>query len=96
MDKVCPVCGESFTPVNGNQVYCSEHCYSEHRRQYNRERSLRLYYEDKGKYTTRVSEYRQRKAAAKRRLDDTVAAADAAGMTYGQYMLMQRKKAGEI
>ena len=25
-DKVCPICGETFTPLAGGQKYCSERC----------------------------------------------------------------------
>ena len=46
MDKICPVCGNSFQAVNAKFKYCSDDC----RKKYNRER-LHIYRNTlKGKY----------------------------------------------
>ena len=34
--KICPICGKRFEPIKSNQIYCSDKCFEEHRKEYSR------------------------------------------------------------
>lgn len=92
MLKLCGICGEQFETTRSDKKYCSPDCAYEAKKR----STLKTYHEHRDYYRQRYKERRETEAQRKRSLDETVAAADAAGMTYGKYILMQRKKAGEI
>lgn len=86
---LCEVCGKPFIKKSGNAKYCSAPCKRKVEREQNRE-WLRAYYR-------RLREERQiAQSVLKPRetIEEVVEKANAAGMTYGKYVALQREMEG--
>ena len=87
--KTCRVCGKEFVPKEGtkNQSYCSRECKRQELNKRARDRYHEMRYIEPQAETIIPGEPT---------LDEKIAAAQAMGMTYGQYVLMLRQRKGEI
>lgn len=99
MTLTCKFCGAEFTPRNGYQKYCSTKCADKYRLEKNRaycrehrEEILRNNREREARKKREASEEAREAEKRARRLDETVLAAEAAGLSYGQYVILQRMK----
>lgn len=92
IEKKCVICGKAFHPRGGMQKCCSPECSAE-----NRKICSRIYHaahraDDARRKKERQLRIKLAEKAAKRTFDETVAAADAAGLSYGQYVIRERLK----
>lgn len=84
-EKICVVCGKLFYPGGSNKKCCGMECARERERQKNKE------YRQRMEIRKRAQSERQRLAnLGEETIAEVNAKARAAGMSYGQYMLMQR------
>lgn len=84
-EKVCVLCGKPFFAERGSKRYCGPECAQERKRQRSNE------YRQQEAARKRMESERQRLANLKEEsIAEVNAKARAAGMSYGQYMLMQR------
>lgn len=85
MTIVCQICGAEFEAAGANAKFCAE-C----KKQKQRERSRNKYIKQ-----TQGTEVAERYAAAKNQreeMNDILAKADAAGLSYGQYVAEEERK----
>ena len=89
MTKICRVCGKEFVPEEGanNQSYCSRECKRQELNKRARDRYHEMRY---------IEPHSEERCTIEPTLDEKIAAAQAMGMTYGQYVLMLRQRKGEI
>ena len=92
MDKECPICGAKFMLKSNNQKYCSTRCKKEAQRQRVREYDMCHKSERHIRNAEAWRRYKEKGKPPRPTLDETVAAADAAGMSYGQYVIQQKLK----
>lgn len=80
--KICDVCGKPFETGRQSRLYCSDRCRYE--------KQLENYKEYGKQYRIRVKEEKPKpKKCIDESLAEVNARARAAGMSYGQYMLMK-------
>ena len=82
----CAVCGKEFTKKSGNAKYCSAPC----KNKVWREQSKASFDE----YMRRIREEQRRlntRWKPRETIEEVVAKANAAGMTYGKYVALQRE-----
>ena len=95
MTRQCIICGKDFTVTSHNKLYCSKECYTVRQRQLQREYKKIHREADNRRRRERARQERAKKTQSSSTLDDTVAAAQAAGMSYGQYVINKILKEGK-
>lgn len=75
MTKKCPVCGKEFEPNRGSRKYCSDECFRQYRREYDRLQKRKTY---EKKLVT------QSPAPVSSSVDKRLRSCHAAGQTYAQ------------
>ena len=90
--KTCRVCGKEFVPKEGtkNQSYCSRECKRQELNKRARDRYHEMRYIEPQAATIAAAILPDEPT-----LDEKIAAASALGVTYGQYVLMLRKRKEE-
>lgn len=82
LKRICAICGKEFIPAANNQKYCSADCADVAMRQRKHEEGLRLTEQKrarkKGRHTSQI--------------DSKLAAARAAGLSYGEYVARELKE----
>lgn len=85
MTLQCKMCGAEFEAVGANAKFCAE-CKKQRQREWHRNNYIKQ---------TQGAEVAERYAAAEKQrkaMNEVLAKADAAGLSYGQYVLAQRKE----
>ena len=80
--KNCKICGKEFFPRSGRQIYCSDECYLNTKRQLNRElyrKRQKSKTEHKSKTKLNLEELHDLRIQQQKE-------ASAMGVTYGQYI----------
>lgn len=99
--RKCVICGKAFETNYPRKYTCSEECASIRTRNVNNAYRKRTREEVNRRARERYYEIRAMSPNKERQrpdgptLDEKIAAAQAMGMTYGQYVLMLRKQKGE-
>ena len=75
MTKKCPVCGKEFEPNRGSRKYCSDECFRQYRREYDRLQKRKTY---EKKLVT------QSPAPVSSSVDKRLRSCHVAGQTYAQ------------
>ena len=91
---ICDCCGKQFTKTNSNHKYCGSACALKVQRAQNREWLREFYRKRRELRALHELHAENRFSKPKETIEEVVAKANAAGMSYGKYVAQQMEKEG--